>query len=317
MSWEQLLQGDPGPNEPLRQRIDALFAQQRATWSTLRDGEAMLAKLQRKTLASDGDTVAVQVNPARRRSTLAKTDATAVAARACFLCPENMPAEERGVAFGDLVALPNPYPILPLHCTIASREHRPQSIDGRIDTFLCLAKAIGPDMAALYNGPRCGASAPDHFHFQAASAQQIEFLDKLTLAATNGSVVPVKSFGRNLLVFAGAQLAEIHADIERSLEALRRIEGASDEPMFNLLATFRDGRFVAVLFPRAAHRPTCYFKTGPDQLSISPAILEMCGILVTTEPDHFSQIDAPTTRAIYEEVSIGSDHFEQLVSAIL
>src|SRR5262249_49647511 len=124
MSWEQILQNDQ-PSRPLRQRIDELFAQQRRTWPALRDGEAALSQLERKTLPLGGDSIVVQVNPARRRSTQAITDAKAIAARACFLCPENMPPEERGVAFEDLVLLPNPFPILPFHCTIADRIHQP------------------------------------------------------------------------------------------------------------------------------------------------------------------------------------------------
>lgn len=316
MSWKQILQNDSGADEPLRQRIDALFAQQRATWPALREGEAALAHLQRKTLHSEGESVVVQVNPARRRSTHAQTDANAVAARACFLCPENMPADERGVAFEDLVVLPNPYPILPLHCTIAGREHRPQQIAGRIEIVLRLAEAIGPDLAALYNGPRCGASAPDHFHFQAARADEIPILTHIPAIASSRPVVAHSSFGRNMLIFDSADAAEIRADIERSIHALCRIESATDEPMFNLLTHYRAGRHSAVLFPRAAHRPACYFATGPEKCSISPAILEMCGVLVTTERDHFDRIDARTARAIYEEVSIATARFEQLIDVL-
>src|SRR3954468_11380642 len=135
MSWERILQNDQ-PGKPLRQRIDDLFDQQRATWPTLRDGEASLQHLERKSLNDGDDSVTVQMNPARRRSTLANTDAKVIAARTCFLCPENMPPEERGVAFEDLVLLPNPFPILPLHCTIADRQHRPQQLRGRVATFL-------------------------------------------------------------------------------------------------------------------------------------------------------------------------------------
>ena len=97
MSWERILQIDE-PGKPLRERIDDLFTQQRETWPMLRNGEAALELLQRKTLKDRGDSVIVQVNPARRRSTTANTDAKAIAARACFLCPENMPPEERGAA---------------------------------------------------------------------------------------------------------------------------------------------------------------------------------------------------------------------------
>ena len=244
--------------------------------------------LQRKTLTEGGESVVVQVNPARRRSTLANTDAKAIAARACFLCPENMPPEERGVAFEDLVLLPNPFPILPLHCTIADREHRPQQLRGRIATFVHLAQEIGPDMAALYNGPRCGASAPDHFHLQAARADEIPILAQLSTIADSRPIVPHSSFGRNMLVFRSTNATDVAADIERSIDALQQIEATTDEPMFNLLAHFAAGRYTVVLFPRAAHRPACYFATGPDQLLISPAVLEMGGILVATEPDHFA-----------------------------
>jgi hypothetical protein len=314
MNWEHILQNDR-PAEPLRKRIDDLFAQQRETWPALRDGEAALAHLQRKTLTDGDQSIIVQVNPARRRSTLANTDAKAVAARACFLCPENMPPEERGVAFEDLVVMPNPFPILPLHCTIAAREHRPQKLDGQIGKFLRLAKAIGPDLAALYNGPRCGASAPDHFHFQAVRENEIPILAQLPSLDTASRITPHTTFGRNLLLITGSNADAVAANVERSVNALRQIEVATDEPMLNLLAHFSAGRYAVALFPRAAHRPKCYFATGPEQLLISPAVLEMCGILVATELDHFERINAPIAGKIYEEVSLNPEHFARLVAA--
>jgi hypothetical protein len=315
MSWERILQIDQ-PSKPLRERIDDLFSQQRATWPMLRDGEAALAHLERKTLTEGDQSVIVQVNPARRRSTLANTDAKAVAARACFLCPDNMPPEERGAAFEDLVLMPNPFPILPLHCTIADRKHCRQTIEGRIATFVHLAQAIGPDLAALYNGPRCGASAPDHFHLQAACASEIPILAQLAKLAGNRPVVPHSSFGRNMLAIRGTNSADVTANLGRSINALQQVEVATDEPMFNLLAHFAAGSYIVVVFPRAAHRPACYFATSPDQLLISPAVLEMGGILVATEPDHFARIEAQTARMIYEEVSISSARFANLIAKI-
>jgi hypothetical protein len=315
MSWDRLLQNDR-LDRPLGERIHDLFAQQRETWPTLRDGEAALAHLQRKTLTDGSDSVIVQVNPARRRSTLANVDAKAIAARACFLCPENMPPEERGVAFEDLVLLPNPFPILPFHCTVADREHRPQQLRGRITTFVHLAQEIGPDLAALYNGPRCGASAPDHFHLQAARADEIPILAQLSAIADSRTVVPHSSFGRNMLVIRSTDAHEVAAAIERSLYALQQIDTAAAEPMFNLLAHFAAGMYTVAIFPRAAHRPACYFATGEDQLLISPAVLEMGGILVATEPDHFARIDTRVARKIYEEVGIDAARFAELVAAI-
>ncbi len=315
MSWQKILENDQ-PNRPLRQRIDSLFAQQRETWLTLKQGEEALSHLRRKTLLDGGQSVLVQANPARRRSTLAKTDAKTVAARACFLCPENMPIEERGVAFENLVVLPNPYPILPWHCTIASREHRPQQLEVSIDRFLRLSAAIGPDLASFYNGPRCGASAPDHFHFQAARADGIPILDQLPTLSGTRPVVAHASFGRPMLVFHSSKAVEMQANIEDAIKALRRVEETTDEPMLNVIAHYEADCYTAVLFPRALHRPACYFADGPDQLLISPAILEMSGILVTSEPDHFDRIDASTARAVYEEVSLNVAEFERVLASL-
>ncbi|HEX4415339.1 MAG TPA: DUF4922 domain-containing protein [Lacipirellulaceae bacterium] len=316
MSWEQILQNDR-PGEPLRQRIDALFAEQRETWPMLRDGEASLAHLQRKTLTSDGATVVVQVNPARRRSTLAKTDAQSVAARRCFLCPENMPVEERGVAFENLVIMPNPFPVLPLHCTIAAREHRPQQIEGQVGRMLRLAAEIGPNLAVFYNGPRCGASAPDHFHFQAAVAKEIPILAGERGLPIGRSLFATTNFGRHMIVARGGDLMIVERAIERAFNALRELQEPADEPMLNLLAYHDGTHYKAILFPRRAHRPACYFATGPDQLLISPAVLEMAGVLVATEAEHFERIDAEIARGIYQEVSIGDADFARLAAKII
>lgn len=319
MPWPHILEIDPGPHVPLRERIDALFAQQRATWPMLRNGEAALAQLQKKTLTDpDGSSIVVQVNPARRQSTTAKTDAKSLAARPCFLCPENMPPEERGIAFEDLVLLPNPFPILPLHCTIPSRVHEPQKLAGRIGTFLRLAQAVGPDMAALYNGPQCGASAPDHFHFQAAASSDIPLLSQLPPDVTRSSFVAHSAFGRNMLLFAGASAEAVQGNLERALNALTELASpeSGNEPMLNLLAQYKSGRYLAVLFPRAAHRPACYFATGTEQLTISPAVLEMAGVLVTTDVNHFQRVDTATAHGIFEEVSYSPARFKQLVARL-
>jgi hypothetical protein len=227
-----------------------------------------------------------------------------------------MPPEERGAAFEDLVLLPNPFPILPLHCTIADREHRPQQLRGRIATFVHLAQEIGPDLAALYNGPRCGASAPDHFHLQAARADEIPILAQLANLVGNRRVVSHSSFGRNMLVIRSINATDVAAGIERSIDALQQTEPTTAEPMFNLLARFAAGLYTVVLFPRAAHRPACYFATGQEQLLISPAVLEMGGILVATEPDHFARINTHAARTIYEDVSFSAARFEDLAATI-
>jgi hypothetical protein len=315
MPWSSILLDDEQPDTPLRERVARLFAQQRATWPTLQTGEATLEQLQRKKLTCDGLSILVQVNPGRKRSTLAQTDVQSVAARPCFLCPVNMPVEERGVAFEDLVILPNPYPILPLHCTIASQTHQPQQLAGRVECFLRLAQELSPDLAALYNGPRCGASAPDHLHFQAALAAQIPLLSQLP-EASGQIITPFRSFGRNLFLVTAADIAAVAAEVERVLGTWQSLAGSTEEPLVNLLAHYRDKTWVVLVFPRAKHRPACYFAEGKDQLLVSPAILEMCGILVTTEMAHFERLDAVTAHTIYEQVSIDSESYRNLIQSL-
>lgn len=317
MNWQRVLDIDLRPGVPLRERIELLFEQQRRTWSVLREGEAALQLLQKKTLTLAGKSVVVQANPGRRRSTMAKTDAQSVAARPCFLCPQNMPLEERGVVFEDMVVLPNPFPVLPLHCTIASAQHQPQQIGGRIGAFLRLAETIGPDLVTLYNGPRCGASAPDHFHFQAVRADDIPLLRELVELAGSSEVQPYSSFCRTMVVFQGVDLPSIENAIDRSIRYMVELEPGQAEPMFNLMAYFQQRHFTVALFPRTAHRPRCYFAEGDTRLAISPAILEMCGILVTSESSDLSSVTAEIASGIYQEVSVATSLASKIASVAL
>jgi hypothetical protein len=212
--------------------------------------------------------------------------------------------------------LPNPFPILPLHCTIADRQHRPQLLSGRIATFLYLTREISPDLVALYNGARCGASAPDHFHLQAARAEEIPILKQLPKTSPHQSVVAHSGFGRNMLIIRSTSAANVETAVERSIAALQSIDATSNEAMFNLLGHFDSGQYTFILFPRAAHRPARYFATGPDQLLVSPAVLEMCGILVTTGIEDFERVDAQVARSIYEEVSISPSRFKELAASL-
>jgi hypothetical protein len=62
--------------------------------------------------------------------------------------------------------LVNPYPILPQHFTIPSRRHVVQQIWSHFGTMRHMAWTM-PQHIVFYNGPKCGASCPDHMHLQA------------------------------------------------------------------------------------------------------------------------------------------------------
>jgi hypothetical protein len=284
-----------------------MLEQQRRAWSLLAAGEASFAKVVSREIRDGASRVIVQSNPGRKTSTSAKVDPGSVAARPCFLCEANLPAEERGVGFGDdLVLFANPYPIVGDHLAIVSRAHVPQQIAGRVVEMLALARAIGPKMLVLYNGPRCGASAPDHFHFQAGHSGELPIAEDFARTGQRG----LDTFGRRTLVFRGEDEHDVGERIERAIEALARIMGTKDEPMLNIIATHGDGLTVYV-FPRQKHRPACFVAEGADRILWSPGALDMAGIAVIADPDHFDRVNPSVARAVYEEISVSPEVFRR------
>lgn len=309
MSWDKIIFSAAQPGTDLGGQIDALLQYQRENWELFREGEEALAGMRTRKL-SDGDArVVVQANPGRRKSTHAKVDPESIAKRPCFLCAGNIPPDERGIAFGDLVILPNPYPVLRRHFTIPSREHSPQRLEGRVVDLLELAKELGQDMLVFYNGPRCGASAPDHFHFQACSSIGVPLLE----GSLPDGLYRLQSFGRRLLVCADRDAQKAVEYTERVIENL---PADDPEPLINVLALFCEGRYLTVLWPRSRHRPACYFKEGDARIAVSPAAMEMAGILVVAEPEHFDRVDQKTAVSIYEEVSLDAGQFDQVAEAV-
>jgi len=309
VSWERIIQDTAEPGTDLSGRIDALLDYQRENWPLFRDGEAALSQMRTRIISEGQAQIVVQANPGRRKSTHAKVDPQSISRRPCFLCPENIPPEEKGIAFGDLVILPNPYPVLRRHFTIPSRGHAPQRLEGRVADMLDLARALGPGMLVFYNGPACGASAPDHFHFQACANSGIPLLTHLP----TGGRLALSSFGRRLLV-CDEEGAENTVDfVSRVLESL---PPEDPEPLINVLAIYREERYLTVVWPRSRHRPDCYFKEGEARIAVSPAALEMAGILVVADPDHFDRVDRQTAVSIYREVSLEAGEFDRVAKAV-
>jgi hypothetical protein len=311
MSWDRILLNGGRPDETLRRAVVRLLDQQRDTWPAFGRGEAALAGMTTRPLERDGAKILVQLNAARSGSTLAKIDPAAIAARPCFLCPQNMPPEERGVPYRDLVILPNPFPVIPSHLTIPSREHTAQRLDGRLDDMLALAAELGPEMLVIYNGPGAGASAPDHFHFQAGSVSGLPLVGELDGASDPVSVV--SSLGRQVLVLRGADAGRQADRLATALDLLRE-EGFG--AALNLAAIHRHGRFELFLFPRRVQRPACFFREEPERIAVSPATLEMLGVLVVVDPKHAALIDAGVATEVYEEVCAERALLETLAEGI-
>lgn len=327
MSWDErilseaallpFLTNEVGSN--LHARVNALLAQQQAAWPLLREAVAGFQQVEYKRFTLRGAAVLAQFNPRRSASTGAKVDAASIKARACFLCPENLPAEERGLAFGaEFVLLCNPFPVLQKHLVIAARPHKPQALAGHFGELLELTRAFGVEFFTLYNGPRCGASAPDHLHFQAAGAASLPIwreLESWPLQVLK-SQPTVEAFSLpgyriNVLGVRGNEPSVLQQWVERAGAALAALTQAAEEPLLNLLARFKADRWTVLLLPRQRHRPSCYDAAGEARLTVSPAAIDLGGVLVVPQPEHFARINETALAQIYAEVTLRDEVFDE------
>ena len=291
-----------------RVEVDEFFTAQLAEWQAAADSFAALNQVKMKTVKVGDATFKAQFNPARIRSSAAKIDAASLKARKCFLCDENRPVEQRGLAWDEnYKILVNPYPIFPKHLTVPSCLHTPQSIDGRIAHMMELAQAL-EDYEVFYNGPRCGASAPDHMHFQAGNKGFMPWLDDLKRANVEpvcsmpgAAMSIVDGLARAAVIIKATSIEAGAALFERLLECLPVPEGDA-EPMMNILCSYCDGEWTVTVFPRKKHRPSCYGTDGDGSILISPASVDMGGVLALPLEKDFVKINEKDIVAILNEL---------------
>ena len=322
MTWGPRLIGEfepcrlPAFGQPsLGELVNRLIEQQRETWPLLGDGYAAFERTQTRRMEVAGTErsyVLVQYNPGRIRSTAAAVDRASIESRACFLCPANLPPEERGLAYGsDLVITCNPFPVLDRHLSVMDRDHVPQRIEGRIASLLALSHDLGPDYFALYNGPQCGASAPDHFHLQACARSSLPIEEDLRRFDQRKSlrggdhvgITLLDNCGRTVIVFRSADCAEMVGCVSLVVSGLRRETGRSEEPMANIVAVFDSVTWTVFLFPRGRHRPESFFAEGDDKLVVSPGAIDMAGVIVTPRLEDFVRVTPVQIAKIFSEVS--------------
>lgn len=310
-----------------RQAGDLFIENQLAKWQTARTNHEALNQIETRRFELAGNTITVQFNPARAVSTCAKVDKSSIEARKCFLCPENKPNEQDEIiiSLDEPFSLRiNPYPILPGHLTISSLKHQDQvladktirQLPGKLISWLEEYFASG--YVLFYNGAKCGASAPDHFHFQAVKQSDVPVIQQWErlmetairekeIKTENGntySSFQITSYICPIQVFICNHSADILPEmINQYLESLPLHEGES-EPRYNLFAWQDKQRgFTMAYFPREGHRPACYTATGGEQLLVSPGALDMAGLLVTPRKEDFDKITESDITQIYKEVA--------------
>lgn len=293
----------------MRGAVEELFLRQAEEWPLLAAGVAALAGARTRDLSGDGRGPLVRHIPHRATSTTAKVDPASIAKRPCFLCRENLFPEQRGLPFGDAwTLLCNPFPIVTRHLTIVHREHRDQRIAGRLGELLDLASALD-GLFVLYNGPRCGASAPDHLHFQAGALEELP----VARLARRASGPALDAWGARALLFRGAR-AEVVRDGDRALALLSTAFPQEPEPWINVVAWREaDAGFTLLLYPRAKHRPEAFHR---GELIVSPAAIDLSGLVVTPVEGDFERLTATAMRSVSEEVTIGEAELAAVVAGL-
>lgn len=282
----------------------------------LREAVVALSQAEYKQFTIKSTKVLAQFNPARIVSTAAKVDAATISKRPCFLCVENLPPEEKAVAFGDrFVVLCNPFPVLADHLVIAAHRHTPQVIEGNFSAMLDLARELGKDWFVLYNGPRCGASAPDHFHFQACARAGVPLFEEFDIELDGdldepGFVIS-RNYRFNLMAFVGRDRGKLDKEFTHVIGELAALTDADGEPMLNLLLTYQDDYWRGFILPRGKHRPACYDAEGDAKLTISPAAIDLAGVVVVPQPDHFARVTAIELEEIFVEVGLRDDQMNE------
>lgn len=304
--------------------IEEFFTKQLAAWPMAADNFAALEGVKVKNLPGLGIMdFKVQYNPARRVSSAAKVDADSLKARKCFLCGENRPAEQFPEPWGEYEILINPFPIFPRHLTIPALSHTPQRILGRLGDMCRLALKLR-GMTVFYNGPRCGASAPDHMHFQAGNTGFMtlpELLDEYADVVEPESPARIWSLAGlplGVAVIEGRNIAEIESIFSDLYNALPVPDG-EEEPMMNILcyapAGQPEGTVRVVVIPRKKHRPAFYGTEG-DAWLISPASVDIGGAFITPREEDFDRIDQSTVRTVLEECCCTAKEVEQIIEKL-
>ena len=287
-------------------KMESFFEAQLREWTTARDNHEALAQVWSRELTSTKLPTAlrVQCNPARIVSTGASIDKASIAARPCFLCAANRPKEQHSIALNkEFEWLVNPFPILRNHYTIASTTHRKQSIAEGYDALIQATKALPEEYIVFYNGPKCGASAPDHLHLQAGIGDDIPLVKYAKSVPDEELCQAIAPFGYMAYLIRDA---EESSTFDR-LYAMLPVPEGEYEPRINVVA-YRKGEQVSlIVIPRHAHRPRCYTAEGEERYLISPGALDMCGLIVTPRAEDYERLTATKAMEILCEVGVRTE----------
>jgi ATP adenylyltransferase/5',5'''-P-1,P-4-tetraphosphate phosphorylase II len=297
---------------------------QKEQWPMLNAGFKSLKTVKSKSFQFDGYKIKAQFNAGRMTSTSAKVDPKSISERKCFLCVENLPAEQKGILYNDnYIILCNPFPIFPTHFTLTHKEHTPQRIFDTFSDMLDLSKDLSKHYSVIYNGPRCGASAPDHLHFQAGNkffmpiddefhqikneyGKVIYEDDDLSFYAIDDGLrkfVSIESLDKELVVNTFNKFYKTYSELMNEEE----------EPMINLISFYEEEYgWRVIIFLRAKHRPAVFFAEDESKMLVSPAAIDLGGVCVFPREEDFNRITKEMIADIFKEVFIDAEKLDLL-----
>jgi len=298
--------------------VNKLFVSQLSDWELARVNYDLLSKVVTKEVVFGKFKILVQFNPERMRSSAAKVDARSIGERPCFLCSKNRPSIQTGIRFEpDLNILVNPFPIFPQHLTIPSEIHSDQRILVHFPKMLELARAM-PGFLFFYNGPQCGASAPDHFHFQAGNRG---FLP-IETDFSKGEIARILSlesgvgiwywpdYLRGIVTLKGKDKDNISDAFCKMYFKLTSIQPDKPEPMLNILAYYEKPDWIIHIIPRKLHRPKQFFLEGAYQILFSPASVDLGGVIITPREEDFNKISQSDIVDMFNQVCFSKAELE-------
>ena len=309
----------PKDDSFVRKALILLDSQKRA-WPLLRDNCDLLKMVKTREFDFDGFSIKAQFNPARIKSSAADVSANGVERRDCFLCIQNLPEEQKTLPLlQNYLLLCNPFPIFPEHFTIPNKTHNPQRIIGSFGSMLDISRLLGERLSLFYNGARCGASAPDHLHFQAATRNVMPLesdLEKL-LARNIHTRLPFRSSEvyllddslRRFMCLKSSSMDELKIIFNLVINSLQVPEEPNEEPMINILSVYSNDCWEIMIFPRRKHRPDQFYSHGSDQLIISPAIVDLAGLMIVPREEDFLRLTGPIVADILDQVVISKEAF--------
>ena len=300
--------------------LQRFFDRQLDVWPDVRRRYRELNAVKTRELSLGPATVVLQWNPARIGSTGAKIDSRSLSERPCFLCAQNRPAEQlKRTVDGRWELLVNPFPILPMHFTLPTLKHRPQAIKDMYGEIYRLLTDY-PELMVFYNGPKCGASAPDHAHLQAGVPGVLPLIDSWQRMARQLQPVVTLSDDDSLSVVTdyvcpafviSCRNRESGEQLFRRLYAALPCAADETEPMLNIVAWCNGGEYLSVVFPRQKHRPDCY-----GDVLVSPGAIDMAGLMITPRQEDFERLTAEQAVAILQEVALPADAFAAVVKQL-